>query len=85
MQCPRCQHDNLADATFCQEGGSQLEATCPSCGGANQPNAKFCRKCGQRLQAEGAQPGAAPEFGSPETYTPKHRLLGEAAARRRRS
>jgi hypothetical protein len=72
-QCPRCQHDNPADAAFCQECGSHLEAACPSCGTPNQLGAKFCKRCGQRLAQTGAaRPGAGPRFGSPETYTPKH-------------
>ena len=73
MQCPGGQHENPADAAFCQECGSRLEAACPSCGEANQLRAKFCKKCGQRLIPAGVT-GAQPDrrFGSPEAYTPKH-------------
>jgi uncharacterized membrane protein YvbJ len=49
IHCPRCRHGNPADAAFCQECGSRLEAPCPGCGTANQSDAKFCKKCGQRL------------------------------------
>jgi Adenylate and Guanylate cyclase catalytic domain/Double zinc ribbon len=73
MTCPRCRHDNPADAAFCQECGTRLEAACPSCGTPNQLGAKFCKKCGQRLgglQATQTVPGT--RFGPPETYTPKH-------------
>jgi class 3 adenylate cyclase len=73
MQCPRCQHENPADAVFCQECGARLEAACPSCGTPNQLGAKFCKKCGQRLsQREAAQAVPSPRFGSPESYTPKY-------------
>ncbi|MFQ5896837.1 MAG: AAA family ATPase [Candidatus Methylomirabilia bacterium] len=73
MKCPRCEAQNPADAVFCEECGSRLEAACPSCGEANRLAAKFCKKCGQPLaQAGAAGPIAAPKFGSPETYTPKH-------------
>ena len=73
MQCPRCQHDNPADAIFCQECGARLEVACPSCGIANQLGAKFCKKCGQRLsQPEAAQTVPGPRFAAPESYTPKH-------------
>jgi class 3 adenylate cyclase len=73
MQCPRCQHENPADATFCQECGARLETACPSCATPNQLGAKFCKKCGQRLsQPEAAQAVPGPRFGSAESYTPKH-------------
>jgi len=49
MKCPRCQHENPADAVFCQECGSRLEEACPGCGTANRLDAKFCKKCGQAV------------------------------------
>jgi class 3 adenylate cyclase/tetratricopeptide (TPR) repeat protein len=73
MPCPRCQHENPADAAFCQECGARLETACPSCTTPNQLGAKFCKKCGQRLsQSETAQAVPGPRFGSAESYTPKH-------------
>jgi class 3 adenylate cyclase/tetratricopeptide (TPR) repeat protein len=73
MKCPRCNNQNPADAVFCEECGSHLEAVCPSCGEANRLGAKFCKKCGQRLaRPDAAGPEAAPKFGSRETYTPQH-------------
>ena len=73
MTCPRCQHENPADAALCQECGARLEAACPSCGTPNQLGAKFCKKCGQRLShPEAAQAVPGPRFGSPESYTPNH-------------
>src|SRR5215813_1436270 len=71
MKCPRCQHENPADAVFCQECGTRLEIACPGCGTANQLGAKFCKKCGQPVVT--TPPAAAPvKSPSPESYTPKH-------------
>ncbi len=73
MKCGRCQHDNPADATFCDECGARVEATCPSCGEANRAGAKFCRKCGEALIQPAAASLASPsKLASPESYTPKH-------------
>jgi predicted ATPase/class 3 adenylate cyclase len=73
MECLRCQHENPADATFCDECGTRLEAACSACGTANRAGAKFCRRCGQTLaHAIGSAQPIAPRFTSPETYTPKH-------------
>jgi len=69
MKCPRCQNQNPADATFCEECGSRLETACPSCGELNRPSAKFCKKCGQQLDQTNV---VNPKFSSPESYTPKH-------------
>src|SRR5262245_34943437 len=71
MKCPRCQHQNPADAVFCQECGSRLELACPGCGTGNQLGAKFCKKCGQPVAT--APPAVAGvKLPSPESYTPKH-------------
>jgi class 3 adenylate cyclase len=70
MQCPRCQHENAADAAFCDECGARLEAVCPGCGESNRPGAKFCRKCGQAFSA--AAPSIPSRFDTPQAYTPKH-------------
>ena len=73
MQCPRCQHDNPIDATFCEECGARIEATCPSCGEANRVGAKFCRKCGEGLaQRTGVGRASPATVASPDSYTPKH-------------
>ena len=32
MTCPRCQHENPVDATFCDECRARLEAACAACG-----------------------------------------------------
>src|SRR5262245_42312803 len=71
MKCLRCQHENPADAVFCQECGTRLEVACPGCGTTNQLGAKFCKKCGQPV-AITPTAAAAVKFPSPESYTPKH-------------
>src|SRR6266704_2539566 len=84
MTCPRCQHENPVDATFCVECGARLEAACSACGERNWPGAKFCRKCGQpRIQTDRGSETNASRFTSPERYTPKHlaeRILNSKAA-----
>ena len=84
MACPRCQHENPVDATFCDECGARLEAACAACGEPNRPGAKFCRKCGQSLiQTDGSSQTNASRFTSPERYTPTHlaeRILNSKAA-----
>src|SRR5438128_2251037 len=84
MTCPRCQHENPVDATFCVECGDRLEAACSACGEPNWPGAKFCRKCGQpRIQTDRGSETNASRFTSPERYTPKHlaeRILNSKAA-----
>src|SRR6266481_4499600 len=84
MACPRCQHENPVDATFCDECGARLEAACAACGEPNRPGAKFCRKCGQPLiQPDRGSETNASRFISPERYTPKHlaeRILNSKAA-----
>src|SRR5215467_8989727 len=73
MKCSRCQHENPADAGFCQECGTRLEAACPTCATVNQLGAKFCKSCGQRLlQAPIGDQPTAMRFSSPATYTPKN-------------
>jgi len=84
MTCPRCQHENPVDTTFCDECGARLEAACAACGEPNRPGAKFCRKCGQPLiQTDRGSQTNASRFTSPERYTPKHlaeRILNSKAA-----
>ena len=68
MQCPRCQHQNPTEATFCGACGTPLESLCLACDASNPPTNKFCHKCGGLLTT--ARPEA--RFVSPGTYTPKH-------------
>jgi predicted ATPase/class 3 adenylate cyclase len=68
MQCPECQSDNPAAASFCNKCGSQLEIACPNCSKANPPGSNFCNGCGHNLskrdvprEAAGSQPSAPAE------------------------
>ncbi len=75
MRCPHCQHENAAEARFCNACGARLEGVCPACSHANAPGSRFCNQCGQALApaAPAAPPtSAAPRFASPQTYTPQH-------------
>jgi class 3 adenylate cyclase/tetratricopeptide (TPR) repeat protein len=78
MTCQRCQHVNRAGARFCEECAAPLPRVCGACGAALSATAKFCPECAQPTG------GPAPrQFGSPETYTPKHlaeRILTSKAA-----
>ena len=84
MTCGQCQHDNPADAAFCDECGARLEAACPSCGESNRTGAKFCRKCGHGLsKPAGAGPASPLRSAAPDSYTPKYlaeRILTSKAA-----
>jgi class 3 adenylate cyclase len=62
MRCASCNHDNSADALFCDACGAKLESICATCGTTNQPDARFCKKCGTRIVTESAlaTPAAAP-------------------------
>jgi class 3 adenylate cyclase/tetratricopeptide (TPR) repeat protein len=69
MKCPRCQHDNPPQSSFCLECGGRLTLTCGSCGSDLPLGSKFCNNCGTPVE-----PSAAfrPRFASPDAYTPKH-------------
>src|SRR6266446_1238000 len=71
MRCPRCQHENEADAKFCEECAAPLARTCANCGRQLTSTAKFCPECAQPTASAPATP-MAPRFGTPQTYTPKH-------------
>jgi class 3 adenylate cyclase len=69
MQCPRCQHDNLPAAKFCQECATPLTRPCTNCGSQLPPSAKFCPECAHPAGAVARSQG---RFTAPESYTPKH-------------
>jgi class 3 adenylate cyclase/tetratricopeptide (TPR) repeat protein len=80
MRCPRCQHDNLPAAKFCQECATPLARSCTNCGSQLPPSAKFCPECAHPAGAVAASQG---RFHAPESYTPKHlaeRILTSKAA-----
>ena len=68
MKCPRCQHENPAQARFCMACGAGFNARCGKCGTQLPTEARFCFSCGQPVQA-GA---TTTRFDSPGDYTPKH-------------
>src|SRR5262245_11822301 len=66
--CARCQYSNPPAQKFCGNCGAPLAASCPACHSPNPPDQKFCGECGTPLAAT-SRPS---QFGTPETYTPKH-------------
>jgi class 3 adenylate cyclase/tetratricopeptide (TPR) repeat protein/ribosomal protein L40E len=80
MQCPRCQHENPAQAKFCLECGVRLSLTCSKCGAELPGGAKFCFECGHPI---GGPPVPTGRFASPDAYIPPHlaeRILTSKAA-----
>ena len=69
MRCPQCRFENREGVRFCEECGAKVEQRCPACGSAVPPNRKFCGACGRPLEAVST---VAPQFASPEAYTPRH-------------
>lgn len=52
VRCHKCNHDNPADAKFCNGCGAALQKNkpCPDCGELNDPDAKFCDNCGRLFE-----------------------------------
>lgn len=78
-RCPQCLHDNPPGARFCNGCGARTELACTQCGLVNPSGSRFCNECGAKL-GDPVPAGSEPRFTSPETYTPKQRLLGAIAA-----
>jgi class 3 adenylate cyclase len=79
MKCPRCQAQNAADSSFCEECGARLALGCPSCGAPVVEGKKFCRACGAALSPS----SVSERFASLQDYTPKHlaeRILSSRSA-----
>ena len=78
LACLSCQHQNPAEARFCNACGAALPRTCGACGAANPDDARFCNQCGATLEGPAQVPeprAAAPERPAsrdPRDYTPKH-------------
>src|SRR4051812_39127149 len=53
MKCPRCQHDNRAQAKFCEQCAAPLRAQCRNCGTALPESARFCPECAHPVPAPG--------------------------------
>src|SRR5271166_2261181 len=49
MLCLKCNKDNSADASFCEECGAKLELVCTACEASVSPGARFCKKCGTAI------------------------------------
>ena len=49
--CPKCRHENEADAQFCSHCGAALPRTvlCAACRHPNAPDARFCDRCGHKI------------------------------------
>lgn len=68
MKCPNCEHENVAEARFCDQCATPLDRACAACGSPASSVAKFCSQCGSPLPS-GLR---APRFASPTDYTPQH-------------
>src|SRR5262249_48874772 len=68
MKCPKCDHENTADAKFCEQCAALLGLACANCGSAVSATARFCSQCGHPLKPV----SDAPRFASPKHYTPQH-------------
>lgn len=67
MLCSQCQHENRAQARFCEQCAAPLARTCARCGAQASASAKFCSECAYPLPPPTPSPSLAPE-----SYTPKH-------------
>jgi class 3 adenylate cyclase/tetratricopeptide (TPR) repeat protein len=65
MRCPKCQHENTANAKFCEECAAPLARACDNCGSEVSSTAKFCPQCGHPVVD-------TTRFASPKNYTPQH-------------
>jgi hypothetical protein len=77
MQYPQCQHENPAEAKFCNQCATPLLLQCPACATENPPGARFCHQCATSLATLSSTPDAPQSemlarFTSPQAYTPRH-------------
>jgi class 3 adenylate cyclase/tetratricopeptide (TPR) repeat protein len=68
MKCPKCQHENSAQAKYCEECAAPLARACTNCGTQVWSTAKSCPQCGHVLKPVADDP----RFASPESYIPQH-------------
>jgi class 3 adenylate cyclase/tetratricopeptide (TPR) repeat protein len=68
MRCPKCEHDNGAEAKYCEQCAAPLGQVCANCGNRVSSSANFCPQCGQRVDPVANDP----RFASPSHYTPRH-------------
>jgi class 3 adenylate cyclase/tetratricopeptide (TPR) repeat protein len=50
MKCPKCQHENRAEAKYCEECAAPLARDCPNCGTQVWRTAESCPRCGHLLK-----------------------------------
>lgn len=80
--CPKCQHQIVEGARFCNHCGTQIpeaprQNVCSKCGQVIQPNAAFCNTCGTPVSAAQPRP-TAPTDGQPTPQTPQKPLIDTA-------
>src|SRR5258705_13175993 len=66
MKCSTCEHQNPAEAKFCELCGASLGRVCARCGNSVSTVARFCSQCGLPLAADNER------FVSPKDYSPQH-------------
>src|SRR4051794_9353284 len=66
MKCSKCEHQNPAEAKFCELCGASLGRVCAKCGSGVSTVAKFCSQCGHPLATD------TERIVSPKDYTPQH-------------
>lgn len=51
MKCPKCEFENLENATFCIKCGNRLDGkvVCPKCGEYIPGEAEYCPNCGKQI------------------------------------
>jgi class 3 adenylate cyclase len=69
MKCPRCQHNNPPQSSFCLECGGRLTLPCGSCGAELPSGSRFCNYCGTPVHPSSVSP---PQLSTPDAYTPTH-------------
>src|SRR5215471_6641897 len=68
MKCPKCHHDNAAQAKFCEQCATPLARVCGNCGSAVLATAKFCSDCGHLVALGPNDRSLRP----PKSYTPRY-------------
>src|SRR6202453_2477602 len=69
MVCAKCNKNNPADASFCEECGAKLELICLACRASVSAGSGFCKKCGTAVTATDPDSQAAKPSESPIRVT----------------
>ncbi|MDA0799476.1 MAG: RDD family protein [Chloroflexi bacterium] len=76
--CPRCAHENTADAHYCGNCGLSINGLCPTCGTQNASSTHFCGNCGFDFATAAPQePSTAPA--STDDLRSQHAPVGTGA------